>query len=282
MKKLLVIAMCIILCACGKTVTWDDVSEKFKQVEEGAGNPAENAEVFLAADYKKIISDLKTGIDSLEKADEDTLLKIYANATVLEKAASEYNNDQAAQLKAMAAKAKELARSNYDKNADQTKLKEELDQQIDTVLSWSQDEWAAIEKRKLISWADVESEYETLKEEALDGMTARKEVAEYELEELNDTIVSNYKLIADGITDANREKADELYKAAVVLYEYTRSLKTDNCRKVAEFADDAMNYVLKQYGAQIEDEDYDFDKRVESASKWSLNLWNEVTTQLKR
>ena len=73
-----------------------------------------------------------------------------------------------------------------------------------------------------------------------------------------------------------------MYKAAVVLKEYTENLKTDNCKKVAAFADDAITYIINLYGGEITDEDYDFLNRVSTAAKWSLNLWNEVTTQLKR
>ena len=282
MKKLLLIILCITLCACSKAPTWEDVSEKFSQVQEAAANPAENSEVFLADDYKKIINSLKADIDSLEKADEEMLLKIYENAAVLEKLASSYSNDQSAQIKDLADKIKELVRSYYEKGADQSAIKEELDQMFETVLNWSQDEWTSIEKRKLLKWADVESEYEALKEEAIDNMTRRKEVTENELEELNSIIVDNYLLIKDGITDANRDKADEMYKAAVVLKEYTENLKTDNCKKVAAFADDAITYIINLYGGEITDEDYDFLNRVSTAAKWSLNLWNEVTTQLKR
>ena len=282
MKKLLLIILCITLCACSKAPTWGDVSEKFSQVQEAAANPAENSEVFLADDYKKIINSLKADIDSLEKADEEMLLKIYENAAVLEKLASSYSNDQSAQIKDLADKIKELVRSYYEKGTDQSAIKEELDQMFETILNWSQDEWTSIEKRKLLKWADVESEYETLKEEAIDNMTRRKEVTENELEELNSIIVDNYLLIKDGITDANRDKADEMYKAAVVLKEYTENLKTDNCKKVAAFADDAITYIINLYGGEITDEDYDFLNRVSTAAKWSLNLWNEVTTQLKR
>ena len=282
MKKLLLIILCITLCACSKAPTWEDVSEKFSQVQEAAANPAENSEVFLADDYKKIINSLKADIDSLEKADEEMLLKIYENAAVLEKLASSYNNDQSAQIKDLADKIKELVRSYYEKGTDQSAIKEELDQMFETILNWSQDEWTSIEKRKLLKWADVESEYEALKEEAIDNMTRRKEVSENELEELNSIIVDNYLLIKDGITDANRDKADEMYKAAVVLKEYTENLKTDNCKKVAAFADDAITYIINLYGGEITDEDYDFLNRVSTAAKWSLNLWNEVTTQLKR
>ena len=282
MKKLLLIILCITLCACSKAPTWEDVSEKFSQVQEAAANPAENSEVFLADDYKKIINSLKADIDSLEKADEEMLLKIYENAAVLEKLASSYNNDQSAQIKDLADKIKELVRSYYEKGTDQSAVKEKLDQMFETILNWSQDEWTSIEKKKLLKWADVESEYETLKEEAIDNMTRRKEVTENELEELNSIIVDNYLLIKDGITDANRDKADEMYKAAVVLKEYTENLKTDNCKKVAAFADDAITYIINLYGGEITDEDYDFLNRVSTAAKWSLNLWNEVTTQLKR
>ena len=80
-------------------------------------------------------------------------------------------------------------------------------------------------------------------------MTGRREVTENELEDLNQTIVYNYELIAEGIKDANRKKANEMYKAAVVLKEYTDDLKNDNCKKVAAYADDAITFIMKLYGA---------------------------------
>ena len=282
MKKLLLIILCISLCACSKAPTWEDVSSRFAEVQQAAANPSENAEVFLADDYKKIINSIKADIDSLEKTDEEVLLRIYENAASLEKLASAYSNDQSALIKELADKIKELVRSYYEKDADQAAIKAELDAMLETILNWDQDQWASIEKRKLLRWADVENEYETLKQEAIDNMTRGKDVTENELEDLNQTIVDNYELIADGINDVNRKKADEMYKAAVVLKEYTEDLKTDNCKKVAAFADDAITYIMKLYGAEVSDEDYDFLNRASSAAKWSLNLWNEVTTQLKR
>lgn len=282
MKKLLLIILCTAMCACSKTPTWEDVSEKFMQVQESATNPAENSDIFLAADYKKIISAIKEEIASLEKTDEEALLKIYGDAAVLEKSVSSYSNEQSSQIIKLSDKIKELVRSYYEKGSNQTAVKEELDEMFETILNWSQDEWVTIEKRKLLTWTEVESDYEALKEEVIANMTYRKDVTEIELEELNETIVDNYKLISEGITDANRDKADEMYKAAVVLKEYTENLKTANCKKVADYADDAISYILGLYGAEVTDEDYDFIKRAESAAKWSLNLWNEVTTQLKR
>lgn len=282
MKKLLLIILCTAMCACSKTPTWEDVSEKFMQVQESATNPAENSDIFLAADYKKIISAIKEEIASLEKTDEEALLKIYGDAAVLEKSVSSYSNEQSSQIIKLSDKIKELVRSYYEKGSNQTAVKEELDEMFETILNWSQDEWVTIEKRKLLTWTEVESDYEALKEEVIANMTYRKDVTEIELEELNETIVDNYKLISEGITDANRDKADEMYKAAVVLKEYTENLKTANCKKVADYADDAISYILDLYGAEVTDEDYDFIKRAESAAKWSLNLWNEVTTQLKR
>ena len=282
MKKLLLIILCIGLCACSKTISWDDVSEKFETLRQTAADPGENSEIFLADDYKKIITAIRSDIDSLEKADEETLLKIYENAAVLEKIASKYDNDQAASIKELSADIQQLVRSYYEKDSDQSAIREKLDQEFESILNWSEDEWLAIEKRKQISWAEVKADYETLKKEALDNMTSRREVTENELEDLNQTIVNNYEFIAEGINDANREKADEMYKAAVALKEYTDGLKNDNCKKVAAYADDAITFIMKLYGAEAQDDDYDFLSRVNSAAKWSLNLWNEVTTQLKR
>lgn len=281
MKKLLLIILCIGLCACSKTISWDDVSEKFEAVKQAAVDPSENSEIFLSNDYKKIITSIRTDIDSLEKTDEEILLRIYENAAALDKIASKYDNEQSSSLRKLSADVEQLVRSYYDKDRDQTSIREELDQQFDLILSWSDDEWLAIEKRKMITWADVEGDYEALKQEAIDNMTRRKEVGENELEDLNQIIVDNYELISEGINDANRDKADEMYKAAVVLKEYTEGLKNDSCRKVAAYADDAITYIMKLYGVEVSDDDYDFLNRVSSAAKWSLNLWNEITTQLK-
>ena len=71
----------------------------------------------------------------------------------------------------MAEGIKELIRSYYDKETDQTSIKDRLDQEFDTVLSWSDDEWAAVEKRKMITWNEVEEEYAALEENAIANMT---------------------------------------------------------------------------------------------------------------
>lgn len=44
----------------------------------------------------------------------------------------------------------------------------------------------------------------------------------------------------------------------LILKEYTDDLKNDNCKKVATFADDAITFIMKLYGAEVQDEDYDF------------------------
>ena len=182
----------------------------------------------------------------------------------------------------MAEGIKELIRSYYDKETDQTSIKDRLDQEFDTVLSWSDDEWAAVEKRKMITWNEVEEEYAALEENAIANMTPRKDVTENELQDLCGVIINNYQSLAYGVNDYCKDKADAIYEAAVILKEYTEKLKGNAAEKVFNLADDAISYVRSCYGLSVSDEDYDFINRVQGASKYSLSTWNEITTQLKR
>ena len=81
--------------------------------------------------------------------------------------------------------------------------------------------------------------------------------------------------------DNEKETANKVYAAAIQLKEYTRKLKGNTADKVYNFANQTLNYVIKSYGGEIDETDYDFLDRVTSAKKWSLSTWNEIVTLLR-
>ena len=142
--------------------------------------------------------------------------------------------------------------------------------------------WRPIEIRPLIKWEEVKDAYDALSEEVLNNLTKKKEVTEEQLVTLKNYITDNYAKIKDGVTQENEEYAKGLYSAALQLQEYTNKMKGDAAAKVNQFATHALEFIMNAYGEPIEDETYDFLNEVDSATKWTLSLWNEIVARLQK
>lgn len=264
-------------------MTYDSVKDDFEAVE--VDNPIESSSTFDKNDYLNILDGVKNEIEALTSPiDKDNLENaktLYTSALLIEKLSNSYSNQASESLKQLSTKIKELVIQSFEEDTDLESSKNELNQVIDAIYNWDDLTWLSIEKRNLIKWDDIKEEYEQLEENAKEDMIPSKKINEAELEELKDIIVNNYELLAYGISDNEKETANKVYAAAIQLKEYTRKLKGNTADKVYNFANQTLNYVIKCYGGEIDETDYDFLDRVTSAKKWSLSTWNEIVTLLR-
>lgn len=285
MKKYLVMLILLLLVGCSsqKYMTYDSVKDDFEAVE--VDNPIESSSTFDKNDYLNILDGVKNEIEALTSPiDKDNLENaktLYTSALLIEKLSNSYSNQASESLKQLSTKIKELVIQSFEEDTDLESSKNELNQVIDAIYNWDDLTWLSIEKRNLIKWDDIKEEYEQLEENAKEDMIPSKKINEAELEELKDIIVNNYELLAYGISDNEKETANKVYAAAIQLKEYTRKLKGNTADKVYNFANQTLNYVIKCYGGEIDETDYDFLDRVTSAKKWSLSTWNEIVTLLR-
>lgn len=285
MKKYLLMLILLLLVGCSsqKYMTYDSVKDDFEAVE--VDNPIESSSTFDKNDYLNILDGVKDEIEALTSPiDKDNLENaktLYTSALLIEKLSNSYSNQASESLKQLSTKIKELVIQSFEEDTDLESSKNELNQVIDAIYNWDDLTWLSIEKRNLIKWDDIKEEYEQLEENAKEDMIPSKKINEAELEELKDIIVNNYELLAYGISDNEKETANKVYAAAIQLKEYTRKLKGNTADKVYNFANQTLNYVIKCYGGEIDETDYDFLDRVTSAKKWSLSTWNEIVTLLR-
>lgn len=287
MKKILILLCVIMLCACSsKGLSWDDVKNRYEQLSETVENAADLSDSFLQDDYKKILNSALNSVDELKsgvsKDDEQTAEDLFTIAEGLEKITGLFSSDSSRQLALIAGEIKELVMAAYNKSPEFEQLKEKIRNDISAVLNWTKKQWLSVEKRQTLKWDDVAGDYDTLYENTVSDLKRFRDVTEEDLIELKDIILNNYELIAYGVDADNKDTADEIYAAAVSLKEYTEGLKGNAAEKVNRFACQAIEYVEVSYGKPVEDPDYDFLKEVESTNKWTLSMFNEITTQMKR
>ena len=287
MKKILILLCVIMLGACSaKGLSWADVKARYDELSETVGNAADQSDVFLKDDYEKILNNALESIEELnsgvDKDGEQTAEDLFRIAEGLEKITSLFSSDSSVQLALVAGEIKELVKAAYDKSPDFEQLKEKIRNDVVEILGWSKAQWLSVEKRQTLKWEDVADDYDSLYQETIKGLKRFRDVTETDLIGLKDTILNGYELIAYGIDESNRETADEVYAAAVSLKEYTQDLKGNAAEKVNRFATQTMEFVEAAYGKTVEDPDYDFLKEVENTGKWTLSMFNEITTQMKR
>ncbi|MBR4462059.1 MAG: hypothetical protein IKS51_05735 [Erysipelotrichaceae bacterium] len=286
MKKIMAILLAILLCACSNSLKWEDVQEKYAEMEATAENLVEQAEEFTRKDYQSLLDEIEEGVDALQagiaKDDTATADALYETAVKLEKISTLFSNDSSSQLELLAESVKELVVLAYNKTDGFEDLRNGIKEKLNAIGNWSDDMWASVEKRKLIRWEDVMESYDEFAKEVVANMTKKKEVTEEQLVTLKNYIVDHYEELRYGVTEDKQEAAQELYSAALQLQEYTNKMKGDAGPKVNAFATHAIEYIMNAYGVPIEDETYDFLNEAESARKWTLSLWNEVVARLQR
>ena len=286
MKKILVLLLCVLLAGCGSsTLAWDDVKEKYSAYDSEAMKLAEEYTTFLKGDYLKIIYAVQNGIDDLtsgiKKDEEVTAEELYQNAAVLEYLTSNNNSIYADKLAKLAVRIKDLVEAAYSKASDFAAIKDEITAEIEEVNSWDDEQWQQVEKHRLIPWSEVAEEYEAMEENISDDLKPAKEISENDLEVYKETIDNNYTAIQNGVTELNKKNADAMYEAGLILQYYLEDLKGDSPEKAYRLAVSACDYVKQCYGEAASSE-YNFLTEVKSAEKWTLSVWNEITTLLRK
>ncbi|MBQ6560128.1 MAG: hypothetical protein IJL85_04795 [Erysipelotrichaceae bacterium] len=286
MKKIIIILMTLLLCSCSNSLKWENVQDKYMEMEETVENIAEKADEFTRKDYESLLNEIEEDVDVLQagvaKDDTETVDRLYETAVKLEKIAGLFSTDGSAQLELLAESVKELVVLAYNKTDGFEDLRNGVKEKLNGIRSWSDDMWAPIEKRMLVKWEDVMESYDEFAKDVIKNMTKKKEVTEDQLVAMKNYIVDHYDEIRYGITEDKQEVAQELYAAALQLQEYTNKMKGDAGPKVNAFATHAIEYIQNAFGVPIEDETYDFLNEAESARKWTLSLWNEVVARLQR
>lgn len=290
MKKLIItiLSSLLLLSGCGEKVTWEEIQNVYKDVENQVKNNI-SIDVVSENDYKELVTKINDYIGqiSYSQSDEnqDKLTKIYNAAEYLELFASLFDGNAAHTLLSLASNSKGLVKSIYDGNKDEYEsLKAKIDEQIIEIENWTKDEWSTVEKKAKLAWKDVESQIESLQEEAKDNLKTFSEVAETDLEELKHTIIDNYQLIKDGVTEDTDAIAKKMYEAALQLKEYTRYINSDSADEVWQFAKDTIAYVEERYGKILSEEEkpeLNYEDEANAASKWTQSIWNEITKDLK-
>ena len=291
MKKyiLILIAISIILTGCSKKLTWQDVESSYNDIVNYCLKEASNIEEITKQDYTKLLTQLNEYIDSVkysqDEENQDLLKKTYETAQYISVFASMFDGNCAQQLISLAGNAKDLVMAEYGGDSDQfAKLKESIKASINEISTWSDEQWAAVEKQAKILWESVAKTFEDIEDKVKDNLTSFSDIAETELEDLKHTIIDNYELVKDGITENNEDIAKGIYSAAVKLEQYTKKISTEKADAVWQFAKDTQSFIKSCYGKVLEESEalkMNYDEEIAAAKKWTQSTWNEITRELK-
>lgn len=291
MKKhiLILIAISIILTGCSKKLTWQDVESSYNDIVNYCLKEASNIEEITKQDYTKLLTQLNEYIDSVkysqDEENQDLLKKTYETAQYISAFASMFDGNCAQQLISLAGNAKDLVIAEYDGDSDQfAKLKESIKVSINEISTWGDEQWAAVEKQAKILWESVAKTFEDIEDKVKDNLTSFSDIAETELEDLKHTIIDNYELVKDGITENNEDIAKGIYSAAIKLEQYTRKISTEKADAVWQFAKDTQSFIKSCYGKVLEESEalkMNYDEEIATAKKWTQSTWNEITRELK-
>lgn len=291
MKKIVLatISILLLLVGCTEKLAWEDVESIYKETEKEVENITNDIEVISKDDYKGLLTELNDYVEDTEfsqdQDNQDLLKRAYKVAEYIQLFTSLFQGSSSQQLLALATTTKDLVKSVYGGDKDTfNSLKEQVQSEINDISSWADDQWSSVEKKVKLVWSDVENQITEIQDNAKETLIAFDKVAEYDLEELKHTIIDNYQLIKDGVTEDTNEIAMQMYEAALQLKEYTRKIYSDDADKVYDFAKHAISYIEEAYGKVLEDEDkltQSFEIDVENATKWTQSTWNEITKQLK-
>lgn len=287
MKKIFIIFTVTLLCACSsKTIKWQDVEEKYNEIETNCQSYMADEKTITKQDFTLLINNISDNIEDFQagiiKDNEEIAQTLYENACKLLNLSSYSNSIYANSLQKFAQNVKDLVISAYDNADNFSELKTQITDQLNKIDTWQDKEWKTIEKYPSVSWSEVETIYQQLEQEVSNELTPRAKVDETELENIKYTIINNYESILSGVKENNQQPAYDIYKAAYKLQAYTQNIDAESAIKVNDFAIHAMEYVQKAYGKQIDDSGYDFLNEIESAKKWPLSLWSELTALMKK
>lgn len=291
MKKAIIslFSILLILTGCGNKVSWQDVQETYINASEEVKDIAENIEEITEADYQALLVELKDYVGDAEYSqdqdNQDLLKRTYKVAQYFESFASLFDGNCAQQLLSLSGAVKKLCVAVYDGKKDEfNEIKQNILEQIDEIQTWAKDQWETVEKKARLSWDSVVEQIETVEQNAKDSLTSLSKLAEAELDQYKHTIIDNYELIKDGITEETNDIAKQMYEAAIKLEAYTKKISNEESEKVKEFAKHAQSFIKQCYGKVLDEEEalvQDFADDVASAKKWTQSTWNEITKDLK-
>lgn len=289
-KVILVIIMCVfLLTGCQKKLTWQDVEDSYKQVEQEVKNNVDQKDIILKEDYQELIDELDSCITNVEfsqkEENQNILRNAYKTSQYIGLLASLFDGNCAQQLIALSLDGKALSKSIYENNKDDfNNLKDKVLSEINEITNWNDEQWRTVEKKAKILWNNVETKFDEIAQEAKDNITEYGEVAENELDTLKHTIIDNYDLVKDGITEDTNQIAQDMYIAAIKLEQYTRRIYGEASDIVWNFAKDTQSFIKECYGKVLdENEEYKdiYTSEIEDAKTWTQSIWNEITTNLK-
>lgn len=291
MKKAIIslFSILLILTGCGNKISWQDVQETYINASEEVKDIAENIEEITEADYQALLVELKDYVGDAEYSqdqdNQDLLKRTYKVAQYFESFASLFDGNCAQQLLSLSGAVKKLCVAVYDGKKDEfNEIKQNILEQIDEIQTWAKDQWETVEKKARLSWDSVVEQIETVEQNAKDSLTSLSKLAEAELDQYKHTIIDNYELIKDGITEETNDIAKQMYEAAIKLEAYTKKISNEESEKVKEFAKHAQSFIKQCYGKALDEEEalvQDFADDVASAKKWTQSTWNEITKDLK-
>lgn len=290
MKKVILVIMCVfLLTGCQKKLTWQDVEDSYKQVEQEVKNNVDQKDIILKEDYQELIDELDSCITNVEfsqkEENQNILRNAYKTSQYIGLLASLFDGNCAQQLIALSLDGKALSKSIYENNKDDfNNLKDKVLSEINEITNWNDEQWRTVEKKAKILWNNVETKFDEIAQEAKDNITEYGEVAENELDTLKHTIIDNYDLVKDGITEDTNQIAQDMYIAAIKLEQYTRRIYGEASDIVWNFAKDTQSFIKECYGKVLdEDEAYKdiYTSEIEDAKTWTQSIWNEITTNLK-
>ena len=291
MKKAIIslFSILLILTGCGNKISWQDVQETYINASEEVKDIAEKIEEITEADYQALLVELKDYVTDAEYSqdqdNQDLLKRTYKVAQYFESFASLFDGNCAQQLLSLSGAVKKLCVAVYDGKKDEfNEIKQNILEQIDEIQTWAKDQWETVEKKARLSWDSVVEQIETVEQNAKDSLTSLSKLAEAELDQYKHTIIDNYELIKDGITEETNDIAKQMYEAAIKLEAYTKKISNEESEKVKEFAKHAQSFIKQCYGKVLDEEEalvQDFADDVASAKKWTQSTWNEITKDLK-
>ncbi|MBQ1900166.1 MAG: hypothetical protein II153_04600 [Erysipelotrichaceae bacterium] len=211
----------------------------------------------------------------VKEEDEEGLLSLYKDAILLQQLSGQSNSIEANSLNLLCEDVQALIKAAYEKEKLED-LKDAVAKKAAEIESWSDTNWALVEKKKKLTWSEVASHYEELETVTIDSLPYASELTETDLEGYKNTILNNYPLIKDGILEENQANADAVYEAGLALRYYMEGLDSEDAVKVYDLGEQAIEYVKSCYGEPITLPDYRFEQIAAGAEKWTLSLWNEL------
>ncbi len=285
MKKILIyISILILLAGCGpKNVSWEDAKDGLETLYKETIEKASSYDSYSVSQFKELFTSVSERALSLKEGikedEQEDIRSLYADNVLLRYLASESNSLESSKINTFSLNVEDLIKAAFEKADTFKQLQSDVSSLSEEISSWNDDNWALVEKKKTMKWAQVEDDYIALEEKTIDELPAPEDVDELQLEGYKNTIIDNYEAIEAGIDESNKANADAMYEAAVALREYTKDLEGSAAEKVYGLADRAIAYVKECYGEKISPAS-NFPTLASETKKWTLSVWNELVKLL--